>query len=163
MDIHIYYEGDDDPDKCTARRLERENLAVLHKSLNELPSGTLLNPYAEKAISPADEPPVVAVDSSWESTDSIFESYEGVGRALPFVVAANPVNYGKPYRLNTAEAVITALYIMGYKERANDIASKFSYGEAFLELNQEPLELYSECSNSIEVVEVQDNYLEPRE
>lgn len=159
-EIHVYREGDDDPGKCSAIRLRKEGLAVLHDSLGSLPGGTMLDPYSEKALSPADSPPVVAVDASWRSAEKIFRAYEGRRRALPFLVAANPVNYGKPFRLNTAEAVIAALYILGYEQDAEEIAEKFGYGEAFLELNREPLERYMDCRDSGEVVAVQDEYLE---
>jgi pre-rRNA-processing protein TSR3 len=159
VDVHIYHEGDDDPKKCTARRLAEEGEARLHERYDTLPRSTALSPYADTALSPADSTPVVVFDSSWESAKDVAAPYDGVERALPFVVAANPVSYGKPFRLNTAEAVTTVLYILGKKEDARRIASYFSYGDTFLELNHEPLERYSGCEKSEEVVEVQDDYL----
>jgi pre-rRNA-processing protein TSR3 len=74
-------------------------------------------------------------------------------------VAANPVNYGTPFRLNTAEAFAGALVIVGEREQAEDILSKFTWGHTFLELNAEPLERYAACENSSEVVAVQEEYL----
>ncbi|MDY6775190.1 MAG: DUF367 family protein [Halobacteria archaeon] len=158
--VDIYYEGDDDPKKCTARRLEKERQVTLHPNFEETPTGTLLDPYSETALSPTDSKPVVAVDASWESAEEIFErNTRHESRSLPFLVAANPINYGKPFRLNTAEAVAAALYILGYDDEARQILSNFSWGETFLSLNREPLERYSDCEDSSEVVEVQDEYL----
>ena len=162
MDVHIYHEGDDDPKKCSALRLADEEEARLHERYETLPQGVALNPFAERALSPADaeDGPLVVFDSSWDSAEEVVAPYEGRRRALPFVVAANPVSYGRPFRLNTAEATVAALYILGEKEQALRIASYFSYGETFLELNHEPLERYSACETSEEVVAVQEDYLD---
>jgi pre-rRNA-processing protein TSR3 len=75
-------------------------------------------------------------------------------RILPYLLAANTVNYGKPYKMNTAEATAACLYIVGLKDDARKLLSPFSYGEEFLRLNHEFLEGYSACSNEIEVRQV---------
>jgi pre-rRNA-processing protein TSR3 len=84
----------------------------------------------------------------------------GVHRALPFLVAANPVNYGKPFRLTTVEAFAAALAILGDREEAERVLSKFTWGETFLELNAEPIRRYADCEDSTEVVEIQQEYLD---
>jgi len=162
VEVHIYHEGDDDPKKCSALRLADEGEARLHESYASLPRGVALDPFAERALSPADSDTgaLVVFDSSWNSAEDVVSGYdEGERRALPFVVSANPVSYGRAFRLNTAEATVAALYILNEKERARRLASYFSYGDTFLELNHEPLERYSECETSEEVVEAQDDYL----
>ena len=163
MRLHVRYEGDDDPKKCTARKLARFDLAELHRSDRATPYGVVLNPHAERALSPADRAEsdtLVALDCSWETAGEALFSMPGVHRALPFLVAANPVNFGRPFRLTTVEAFAAALAILGERGQAEEILSKFRWGGTFLELNAEPLRRYSECADSSEVVAVQGEYLD---
>jgi len=163
VECHIYYEGDDDPKKCTARRLERFDQAILHRSMAQVPYGVVLNPHADQALSPADREAsletLVALDCSWESAEQAAFSMAGVHRALPFLVAANPVNYGRPFRLTTVEALAAGLCIFGHDDRASDLLEPFRWGETFLTLNEEPLRRYAACADSSAVVAVQDDYL----
>ena len=161
MELHVRYEGDDDPEKCTARRLSRFGLVDLHRSDRETPYGVVLNPHAERALSPADADldRLVALDCSWESAGEAMFSLAGRHRALPFLVAANPVNYGRPFRLTTVEALAAALAIFGDHERAEEVLEPFRWGETFLTLNEEPLRRYAACADSAEVVAVQSEYL----
>jgi pre-rRNA-processing protein TSR3 len=161
VDLHVRYEGDDDPDKCTAKKLARFDLATLHRSDRETPSGVVLNPHAERALSPADATgTLVALDCSWESAGEKRFSLDGAHRALPYLVAANPVNFGKPFRLTTVEAVAAALCLFDERDQAEQVLSKFTWGETFLELNDEPLRRYADCADSTEVVAVQREYLD---
>ncbi|QSG13579.1 DUF367 family protein [Halapricum desulfuricans] len=161
MELHVRYEGDDDPEKCSARKLARFDLAELHRSTRATPPGVVLNPFAERALSPADadHERLVALDCSWETAQREAFDLDGVHRALPFLVAANPVNYGTPFQLNTVEAFAGALVILDEREHAERILSKFSWGHTFLELNEEPLRRYRDCEDSTEVLDVQDDYL----
>ncbi|ELZ09491.1 hypothetical protein C479_11755 [Halovivax asiaticus JCM 14624] len=163
MEVHVYYEGDDDPKKCTARRLERFDEAILHRSMGQVPYGVVLNPHAERALSPADRDgaleTLVALDCSWESAGEAAFSMPGEHRALPFLVAANPVNFGRPFRLTTVEALAAGLWILGEQGHAEELLDPFRWGETFLELNEEPLRRYADCADSSEVVAVQDEYL----
>ena len=87
-------------------------------------------------------------------------SLPGEHRALPYLVAANPVNFGRPMRLTTVEAFAAALVILGERDRAERALSKFTWGETFLELNAEPLRRYADCEDSGEVVEIQQEYID---
>ena len=165
MELHIRYEGDDDPQKCTARKLAKFELATLHRSHRATPYGVILNPHAETALSPADRETasngaLVALDCSWESAGQAMFSMAGEHRALPYIVAANPVNFGRPMQLTTVEALAAALVIFDEREQAEDILSKFTWGETFLELNDEPLRRYADCEDSTEVVDIQQEYLD---
>ncbi|GAA0648050.1 DUF367 family protein [Salarchaeum japonicum] len=162
MELHVRYEGDDDPEKCTARKLARFEKAALHRTNRATPYGVVLNPHADTALSPADadHDRLVALDCSWETAEKAMFEMPGDHRALPFLVAANPVNYGQPFQLNTVEAFAGALCILGEREHAEEILAKFNWGHTFLELNDEPLGRYAECENSTDVVEIQQEYLD---
>jgi pre-rRNA-processing protein TSR3 len=163
VELHIRYEGDDDPEKCSARKLARFDLAALHRSARATPRGIVLDPHAERALSPADRERsdrLVALDCSWETAEAETFELDGPHRALPFLVAANPVNYGTPFQLNTVEAFAGALCILGRREHAEEILGKFRWGHTFLELNDEPLRRYAECADSGAVVAVQEAYLD---
>ena len=162
VELHVRYEGDDDPEKCTARRLARFDEVALHDSARATPRGIVLDPHAEQALSPEDRTVsdrLVALDCSWETAERETFQLDGPHRALPFLVAANPVNYGTPFQLNTAEAFAGACCILGHRERAERLLSQFSWGHTFLELNAEPLGRYADCADSNAVVAVQEEYL----
>jgi len=164
VDLHVRYEGDDDPEKCTARRLDQFDVAQLHHSAGATPPGVVLNPFAEQALSPADRAAsdrLVALDCSWETAEREAFDLRGTHRALPFLVAANPVNFGSPFQLTTAEAVAGALVILGEREQAEAVLSTVEWGgETFLDLNAEPLRRYADCEGSAEIVDVQAAYLD---
>ena len=163
--LHFYHANQCDPKKCTGKKLARFNLATLHESPRTLPREALfLDPFSEQALSPADDPwrGLVVLDCSWEEVERVFpvlQSRRLVHRALPFLLAANAVNFGKPFKLSTVEAFAAALYILGEKEQAALILNKFKWGPIFLELNREPLERYSMAKDSTEVVRIQMEYL----
>ena len=81
-------------------------------------------------------------------------------RSLPYLIAANPTYYGRPTTLSTAEALAAALFILGDKEKAKVILSRFKWGPTFLDLNREPLEAYAAAENSTDVVEAQRQFMQ---
>ena len=163
--LYIYHTGQCDPKKCTGRKMARFNLAHLYNRVSRIPRSTiLLDPIAEKALSPADYPDrgIVVLDCSWEEVESIFSELGKLNldhRALPYLLAGNPVNFGRPFKLNSAEALAAALYILGCREQAEKVLSKFNWGHSFLELNKEPLEEYTTAKNSTEILEIQSHYI----
>jgi pre-rRNA-processing protein TSR3 len=165
--IVIYHAGQDDPKKCSALKLKRFGLARLVHQIRWLPRGAIvLNPFSEKAFSLDDRQIIInrglaAIDCSWIYADQIFEiGMHGSLRALPFLIAANPVNYGTPTKLSTVEALAAALYIAGFREEAEMLLSKFKWGLEFIRLNQQLLDAYAQARDSTEVVELQKKFLE---
>ena len=76
-------------------------------------------------------------------------------RTLPLVLAANPVSWGKPGRLSTAEAMALCAAIMGRIDQAERMLRPFRFGQEFLDLNAEPIAAYQKCSTNSEVIEAQ--------
>jgi pre-rRNA-processing protein TSR3 len=126
----------------------------------------VLNPLSEIAFSPADTERIenfglVALDFSWEHAEKVLlKNVRGTSRCLPYLIAGNPINFGKPTKLSTVEALAAALYIAGSKEEAHQLLSIFKWGHTFLELNNERLESYASAKDSRAVVELQENFIE---
>jgi pre-rRNA-processing protein TSR3 len=168
IDVVVYHTSQDDPRKNTALRLEKMGKARLVDKVDQCPRhSVLLNPFAKKAVSREDledmrKHGLLALDCSWKQAEEAFPVLLGQtrSRALPFLVAANPINYGKPFVLSTAEALGAALFIVGEARRARDLLAAVPFGASFLELNRLPLEDYAKCATSAEVVAAQANYID---
>ncbi|MFQ5837173.1 MAG: DUF367 family protein [Thermoplasmata archaeon] len=162
--LYAYHQELCDPKRCTSKKLARHGLLRLVSRLKNLPRGSVvLNPVSGTALSRKDAAAaghhgLCVLDTSWRSGS--FPRVRGCReRTLPYLVAANPVNYGKPIKLSSAEALAAALYVMGYAEQAEKLLSKFKWGPIFLQLNAEPLKLYREAEDSSEVVAAQAEFI----
>jgi pre-rRNA-processing protein TSR3 len=169
MRLYAYDVGQCDPKKCTARKLTRLGLITSVNVLRKIPYKTIvLVPIAEKALSPADCPytnSITVFDCSWKQIapfEDLLRRMKRKKRALPYLIAANPVNYGKPFILSSAEAFAAALIILGEHEQAQSILDKFNWGDAFLRLNEEMLLAYSTATESTEVVALQKGFMDER-
>jgi len=102
------------------------------------------------------------VECSWARLDEIpFNKIGGKHeRLLPYLVAANQVNYGRAWKLNCVEALAACFAIVGHMDWAADLLDNFSWGPAFLDINRELLEKYQQCTDSESVQKVQEEWLD---
>jgi pre-rRNA-processing protein TSR3 len=160
--LYAYRDNSCDPRKCTVKKLEKAGFVKIINKISQIPRNTLLlDPTAEKALSPADKNvrSITVLDCSWVVLDTGKVRSWRIRRALPFLVAANPVNFGKPCVLSSIEALAAALFIIGDRETASAVLSKVSWGIRFLEVNQEPLDLYADAKDSTDVVKIQELFI----
>ena len=158
-----------DPKRCTGARLVKRKM-FQSMPLKQPFRGIVLSPQGTTSVSPADADilerfGISLIDCSWARLSEIPFSQMQAGhhRLLPFLVAANTVNYGRPSKLSCVEAGAATLYICGRVDAALAILQEFSWGMEFLRLNQELLDIYASCENSEEVVRRQNEWLEQAE
>ncbi len=152
--------NDDDPSKCSARKLIRFNM--LTKVYKPPYDTLLLDPYATTPLHRLySSTSITVVDCSWANASSIFHRIrvkESNRRRLPLLLAANPINYAKLARLSTAEALAAACYILGYEDLSFNILNKFKWGHTFMELNRELLEEYKGANTIQDIVRIEEEY-----
>lgn len=158
-----------DPKRCTGARLAKRG-KFQRMNLKQHFRGLVLSPRGQVSVSPADtdillQSGLSVIDCSWARLDEIpfAQMSSGVHRLLPFLVAANTVNYGRPSKLSCAEAAAATLYICGQSDAAKCLLQEFAWGDEFLRLNEAVLDLYANCRDAAEVVQVQNEWLAAQE
>ena len=151
------YLGQDNPRYNTIVKLAR--LGHLRLVERIPPRSIVLNPLSPTPISASDRGIMEAygltvVDGSWRRIRPYFLKARGLQRRLPLLLAANPVNYAKPFLLSSAEALAAALYIAGFSEQAERLLSTFKWGASFFQLNKRFLEAYQGRTAS-EIVDIE--------
>ncbi|KAI1763665.1 DUF367-domain-containing protein [Hypoxylon sp. FL1150] len=155
-----------DPKRCSGKKLIRLGLMRdLH--MGQRHNGVIITPNGKHKLSPADKELMdqygaAVVECSWARTQEV--QWNKVGgkceRLLPYLVAANTVNYGKPLRLNCVEALAAAFYICGHSDWAEEVLKPFNYGESFLAINSKLLKKYAACADEDEIVQTEKEWLE---
>ncbi|KAK4218466.1 ribosome biogenesis protein TSR3 [Rhypophila decipiens] len=158
--------GHCDPKRCSGKKLMKLGMMrELH--LGQRHAGVIITPNGKQVVSPADKPLLeqygaAVVECSWARTKEV--QWNKVGgkceRLLPYLVAANNVNYGKPWRLNCVEALAAAFAICGHSEWARAILEPFSYGEAFMEINSSLFKKYAACEDAAGVKKAEEEWME---
>ncbi|KIV96140.1 hypothetical protein PV10_00044 [Exophiala mesophila] len=157
--------GHCDAKRCSGKRLMHFGM------MRELPigqkhPGVVISPNAKTIVSPADRELLeqygaAVVECSWVRVQEIPWSRIGgkCERLLPYLVAANPVNYGRPWRLNCVEALAACFAICGHLDWAEIALQHFSYGKPFLEINSQLLKRYAACENEEQVKKAEETWL----
>ncbi|KAI1435811.1 hypothetical protein GGR50DRAFT_275472 [Xylaria sp. CBS 124048] len=155
-----------DPKRCSGKKLIRLGLMRdLH--LGQRHNGVIITPNGKHTLSPADRELMdqygaAVVECSWARTQEVQWSKVGgkCERLLPYLVAANTVNYGKPYRLNCVEALAASFYICGHPDWADEVLRPFNYGESFIAINSKLLKKYAACEDEDAVKKTESAWLE---
>ncbi|KAF8066002.1 DUF367 family protein [Lyophyllum atratum] len=158
-----------DPRRCSGKKLARLGL-IKELKVGSRFRGIVVSPKGTQVISPSDHDIILkgglaVVECSWARLDDvpfgkIASPHE---RLLPYLLATNPTNYGKPWRLNCVEALAAAFYITGFDTYAEKLLSGFGWGGSFYKVNRTFIERYKTCSTSDEVTAMQENIMEDLE
>eukprot|EP00439_Symbiodinium_sp_Y106_P053005 s787_g7.t1 len=153
--LMLFEFGQNDPKMDSGVRLCRFGLARSLKPQAGF-QGVVLSTMTNVPVSAEDRALIetsglAGVNCSWNRLEEIPWAKlprKSQHRILPFLVAANSVNYGRPNKLNTAEAMAAALIIVGLQAQAKRLLRAFSWGEEFLRLNEEAFETYSQAKDA---------------
>ncbi len=134
--------------------------------INSKFQGILLTPTGKKMVSKEDydiikNKGICVIDCSWAKFSSMNINLNKIEtRLLPYLVAVNPVNYGKAFKLSCVEAVSASLYLAGFYGETDFLLSNFKWGKSFIEVNKELFDLYRECKNGVELKAVEQKYVD---
>lgn len=162
--------GHCDPKRCSGRKLARFELVKVLK-LKQRFNGLCLSPKGTRYVSKEDREilenhGVSVIDCSWAKLNETPFSQMPCRhpRLLPYLIASNPVNYGRPFKLNCAEAFAASFILAGLDRKfAEAILSPFKWGHSFLELNGEIFDAYEDCATAEDVSRVEKQLLARQE
>ena len=162
--LHMLYFDQCDPKKCTGKKMERFGLLSEIKFSPNY-KGILLTPNGKQLVSIADheiilQKGICVIDCSWAKFSELNLNLHKIEtRALPFLVAVNPVNFGKAYKLTCAEAFAATLFLGGFEKEAKFIMNYFKWGENFFKVNEELFEKYKNVKEQKMLKEIEEKYI----
>lgn len=154
-----------DPKRCSGKKLERLGY-IKNMRIGQKFQGIVVSPNGTGVVCPDDLEIVetfgaAVVECSWARLDEIpFNKIGGKHeRLLPYLVAANTVNYGRPWKLNCVEALAACFAIVGHIDWAEELLQNFSWGLTFLDINKELIKVYQQCTDSASVDAAQEMWM----
>ena len=162
--LSMLYFDQCDPKKCTGKKMERLGLLKEIKFSKNY-GGILLTPTGKKICSIEDhdiiaKKGICVIDCSWAKFEELhLDLHKIETRSLPFMVAVNPVNFGKAYKLSCVEAFAACLYLGGFEKESKFILDHFKWGEHFFKVNEELFGKYKGISSQEQLKEIQEKYI----
>ncbi|KAF8317662.1 DUF367-domain-containing protein [Clavulina sp. PMI_390] len=154
-----------DPKRCSGKKLSRHGL-IKDLKVGARFRGVVVTPKGVDPVAPCDrsiieENGLAVVECSWARLEEVpFAKIRSPHeRLLPYLIATNPVNYGKPWRLNCVEALAATFYIVGLDEPAEILLSKFGWGHSFWEVNRGLIARYRTCETAEDVKAMQEKII----
>ena len=162
--LSMLYFDQCDPKKCTGKKMERLGLLKEIKFSKNY-GGILLTPTGKKICSIEDhdiieKKGICVIDCSWAKFEELhLDLHKIETRSLPFMVAVNPVNFGKAYKLSCVEAFAACLYLGGFEKESKFILDHFKWGEHFFKVNEELFGKYKGINSQEQLKEIQEKYI----
>ncbi|KAF9456406.1 hypothetical protein BDZ94DRAFT_396195 [Collybia nuda] len=158
-----------DPRRCSGKKLSRLGL-IKELKVGSRFRGIVVSPKGTQIINPSDREIILqsglaVVECSWARLDDVpFAKISSPHeRLLPYLLATNPTNYGKPWRLNCVEALAAAFYITGFDSYAEKLLSGFGWGGSFWKVNRTFFEQYKKCRTADEISAMQESIMDTLE
>ncbi|EDO08102.1 hypothetical protein BBOV_III005390 [Babesia bovis T2Bo] len=137
-----------DKKRCTGRKMVHLGI-VKPLRIGQSFAGIVLSPFGRSKLSLEDgeivrSRGIAVIDCSWNKVETVNQGQLNVkhARLLPFLIAANPTHYGRPFELSCVEALAAGLYILGLEDDAMRILESFGWGRSFIDINASNLALY---------------------
>ena len=161
MNVFVIDYGQDDPAKCTAKKMAHMGLATeVTRKFHASNTTIVLNPFAGTLLSPSTRrKSILAIDCSWNLAQEVFfRKIGGKQGGCPRSSAANPTNYSRLGILSSVEAVAATLFILGEQDEANEFLNIYKWGPTFETLNHDPLQEYARASSEMEIEEIERSF-----
>ncbi|SBT80885.1 ribosome biogenesis protein TSR3, putative [Plasmodium malariae] len=150
--------------KCSCKKLYRFK-KIKKVQVNKKFKGIVLTPYGDKYFSLYDKQIIEnfglsVIDCSWKSVDLLKKIKFTNQRKLPYTIAVNSINYGKPYKLSCLESLAFCLYVCNYNKQCRDILSIYKWSIYFTTVNKDFLDKYKLCYTHNDIINAENELIQ---